>query len=173
MSTVTVLHTPGDLLRLGYFTAHRSSANRWTLIVLAVVIFGINLQQQKAHLGPISLFAIVVTTAIFVGAAYIVMLAVTPLIALLQNGKRSPAAEAQTYRLSEAGLARTSRSSESLLKWGGARSLHRGKAAIYVGVSRSSYFILPRRAFADDEAYLSFWEAIQKLAPNKSTERML
>ena len=171
MNTVTVLHTPGDLLRLGLYTARRCSTLRWTLIATAVVILGINLQQQKSHFGPISLFASVVTTAIFVGATYILMLAVSPLLTLLQNGKRSPAAEAQTYRLSEAGLARTSRSSESLLKWGAARSLHKGKAAIYVGVSRSSYFILPRHAFANDDDYQRFWEALQELAPNKSPER--
>ena len=171
MNTVRVLLSPKDLLRLGLYTARRNSALRWTLLALAVVIFGINLQQQKTHLDSIALFAIVVTTAIFVGAAYILMLAVSPLLALLQNGKRSPAAEAQAYSLSEAGLARTSSSSESLLKWGGARSLHKGKAAIYVGVSRSSYFILPRHAFADDEEYQSFWEAMQKLVPNNSPEK--
>jgi YcxB-like protein len=170
MTTVTVHHTRLDLLRLGFFTARRSPALKWTLLALAVVVLGINLQQQKSHLDPITLLAIALTTAIFTGAAYILMLAPIPLLTLLRNGKGSPAAESQAYRLSEAGLIRESSSSESLLKWGGARSLHKGKAAIYVGVSTSSYFILPRHSFANDQEYQSFWEAMQKLAPDTSLE---
>jgi hypothetical protein len=172
MNTVTVLHTPRDLLRLGLYTARRSHALRWTSLALAVVVFGINLQQQKSDLGPISLFSIVITTAIFTGVAYLLMLAGIPIITLLQNGKCSPAAKTHEYQLLESGLARKSSSSESLLKWGGARSLHKGRAAIYVGVSRSSYFILPRHAFPSDEEYQSFWDAMQELGPNTSLERM-
>jgi len=171
VTTITVRHKPTDLLRLGLYATLRSPALRWTLPALAVALLGINLHQQRSHLDPITLIAIALTTAIFTGGAFILMLALIPLCTLLQNQKRSPATEAHTYCLTDAGLTRQSASSETLLKWGGARSLHKSKAAIYVGVSATSYFILPRHSFASDEEYRLFWNTIQKLAPNNALER--
>jgi hypothetical protein len=166
MTTVSVHHQPTDLLRLALYATFRSGTLRWTLLILSVALFVMNLQQQKSHLGPITWIAIVLTTFIFSAGALVVMLALTVLSTLLRNRKGSPAAEVQTYSLTEEGLARRSASSDTLLKWGGARSLRRSKNAIYVGVSASSYFILPRRVFPSEEDYQSFWSAIQKLAPD-------
>jgi len=163
--TITVRHTKMDLARLGFYATSRSPALQWTLFALSVVIVGINLKQRGAPLNLVALISILLTTAIFVSAAYVFILALSTLATVLQNGKRSPAAETHAYRLSEDGLVRASASSESLLKWGGARSLHKSKAAIYVGSSSSAYFLLPRHSFGTDEEYASFWNAIQRLAP--------
>jgi len=171
MTTITVHHKPADLLRLGFYAGLRSRSLKWTLAVLAVAILGINLRQQQSHLDPISLVAIVLTTALFTGVAFVLMLALVTLTTLGQNRRGSPAAEAHNYSVTEAGLARHSKSSETLLKWGGARRLHKSKAAILVGVGTSSYFILPRHSFGSDEEFESFWRAIQRLAPDKSLER--
>jgi hypothetical protein len=165
MTTVSVRHQPTDLLRLALYATLRSGTLRWTLLILSVALFVMNLQQQKSHLGPITWIAIVLTTFIFSAGALVVMLALTLLSTLLRN-RKGPAAEVQTYSLTEEGLARRSASSDTLLKWGGARSLRWTKNAIYVGVSASSYFILPRRVFPSEEDYQSFWGAIQKLAPD-------
>src|SRR4051812_2480470 len=108
MTTITVRHTPGDLLRLGLYAALRSPTLRWMLFALAVVILGINLYQQKTHLDPISLFAIAVTTAIFTSATFVLMLVIMPLATLLQNRRHPPAAETHSYSLAEAGLVRRS-----------------------------------------------------------------
>jgi hypothetical protein len=105
----------------------------------------------------------VVTTAIFTSGALAFMLALILLSTLARNRRGSPAAEVQAYAVTDAGLSRQSATSETLIKWGGARSLHRNRSAIYVGVSAASYFILPRRSFADDQEYGSFWDSIQRL----------
>lgn len=171
MTTITVHHKPADLLRLGFHAGLRSPSLKWALLVVAVVVLGINLRQQQSHLDPVSLVAIVLTTALFTAGALILTLALITLSTLLQNRTGSPAAEAQTYSVTEGGLARHSASSETLLKWGGARRLHKSKSAILVGVGRSSYFILPRHSFERTEEFDSFWHAIQRLAPDKSLER--
>ena len=166
MTTINVRHKPTDLLRLGIYAALRGASLKWTLLAVAVAIVGINLYQQKSHLDPFSLFAITLTTVIFTTGAFVLMLALISLSTLVRNRRASPAAEAHAYSLTDAGLSRQSAISETLLKWGGAHSLNKTKSAIYVGVSATSYFILPRHSFADDQEYQSFWNSIQRLAPN-------
>jgi hypothetical protein len=136
------------------------------LFALAMIVFAINLLKQKSHLDFVALIASVLTTAIITAATLVLLLVLNPLCALLRNRKGSPAAETQCYSLTDVGLSRQSASSDTLLKWGGARSLRKTKRAIYVGVSAASYFILPRHSFATDDEYQSFWNNIQKLAPN-------
>jgi YcxB-like protein len=165
VTTITVRHKPTDLLRLGLYSTLRRASLKLTLLAVAVVVFGINLNERDSPLDAFSLFAIILTTAIFTAGALIFMLALILLSTLLRNRRGSPAAEVQAYSVTDTGLSRQSATSETLLKWGGARSLHKNKSAIYVGVSATSYFVLPRRSFANDQEYESFWDSIQKLAP--------
>jgi len=167
VTTISVRHKPADLLRLGLYTTLRRTSLRWTLLAVALVVFGINLNEHDSPLDAFSMFAILVTAAIFTAGALVFMLALVLLSTLARNRRGSPAAEVQAYSLMDAGLSRQSATSETLIKWGGARSLHKNKSAIYVGVSATSYFILPRRSFADDQEYESFRESIQRLAPHK------
>jgi hypothetical protein len=167
VTTISVRHKPADLLRLGLYTTLRRTSLRWTLLAVALVVFGINLNEHDSPLDAFSMFAILVTAAIFTAGALVFMLALVLLSTLARNRRGSPAAEVQAYSLMDTGLSRQSATSETLIKWGGARSLHKNKSAIYVGVSATSYFILPRRSFADDQEYESFWESIQRLAPHK------
>jgi hypothetical protein len=88
------------------------------------------------------------------------------LMTLLRNRKSSPAVEVQTCPVTELGLLRQSASSESLLKWGGARSLYRNRSAIYVAASALTYFILPRHSFASDQEYAAAWNDLQRLMPS-------
>jgi hypothetical protein len=165
VTTITVRHKPTDLLRLGLYSTLRRASLKLTLLAVAVVVFGINLNERDAPLDAFSLFAIILTTAIFTAGALVFMLALILVSTLLRNRRGSPAAEVQTYSVTDTGLSRQSATSETLLKWGGARSLHKNKNAIYVGVSATSYFVLPRRSFANDQEYESFWDSIQTLAP--------
>jgi len=165
MTTINVQYTTRDLLRLGFYAARRSPTLKWTMSALALTVLGINLVQQRSHLGGISLFAIFLTTVFFTGAAYVLILLTSPILTVLQNLKRSRTAETHGYRLADTGLVCTSRSAEALLKWNGAWSLHKSRNAIYVGVSRSCYFSLPRHSFASEEQYQSFWDGMQGLVP--------
>jgi hypothetical protein len=165
VTTITVRYNRADLLRLGLYATLRGASLKWTLLAVAAVIFGINLDQQKSHLDLFTLCVIALTTAIFTAGALVVMLVLILLSTLVRNRMGSPAAEAQAYSLTDAGLSRQSTSSETLLKWGGARSLHKNKSAIYIGISAASYYVLPRRSFANDQEYQSFWNSIQRLAP--------
>jgi|ERR1700733_8430239 len=166
VTTITVRHKPTDLLRFGLYVTLRGASLKWTLLAVAVITVGINFNHLKSHLGLVSLVAIILTTAIFTAGAFILLLALTLLSTLVRNRSGSPAAETHAYSVTDAGLSRQSASSEALLKWGGARSLHKNKSAIYVGVSETAYFILPRHSFVDDQEYQSFWNSIQKLAPS-------
>jgi len=165
VTTITVRHRPTDLLRLGLYATLRRSSLRWTLLAIALVVFGINLNEHDSPLDALGLFAIILTTAIFTAGALVFMLALILLSTLARNRKGSPGAEVQAYSVMETGLSRQSATSETLIKWGGARSLHKNKSAIYVGISATAYFILPRRSFADDQEYGAFWNSIQRLAP--------
>ena len=167
MTTITVRHKPIDLLRLGLHHTPRSAALKWMLLLVAVVMLGIKLREHQSHLGSFTLFAIVLETVIVTGGAFVFVLALNLLSALVRNRSGSPAAEVHAYSVTDTGLSRQSATSETLIKWGGARSLYKNKRAIYVGVPATSYFILPRHSFADDHAYQSFWNSIQKLAPKK------
>jgi YcxB-like protein len=164
VTTITVRHRPIDILRLGIYATLRSASLKWTLLAVALVVFGINLNAHDLPLDAFSLVAIILTTVLFTAGALLFMLALILLSTLLRNRRGSPAAETHAYSVTDAGLSRKSATSETLLKWGGARSLNKNKRAIYVGVSGTTYFVLPRHAFADEQEYRSFWASIQKLA---------
>lgn len=169
MITVIVRHKKSDFLRLGLYAALRGPTLRWMVLVVAVMIFAINVYQSKSPWQPFELIATFLTSALFAGGYFLLMLVLTVLSALLRNRKGSPAAEVQTYSLTDFGLSRRSRSSETLIKWGGARSLHRNRSAIYLAISASSYMILPRHSFASDEEYGSLWSQLQRLAPSSQS----
>ena len=164
---ITVRYTSADLLRLGLYVTLRSASLKWTLLAVAAVVLWINFNDLESRLGLASLVAIVLTTIVFTAGALVFLLVMIMLSALIRNRRGTAAAEAHTYSVTDAGLFRQSASSDALLKWGGARSLLKNKHAIYVGTSARSYYILPRRYFADNEAYVAFWDSIQRLAPGK------
>jgi hypothetical protein len=166
LTTVTVRYTKSDLLRLGFYVTLRSAMLKWMTLAVTVMVLMINLNHQRGHWHATTLIATSLTTAIFALGYFVVMLSVIPLLTLLRNRKGSPASETQTYSLSDLGLTRQAASSDTLLKWGGARSLARSKNAIYIGVSASSYYILPRHSVAGDEEYESLWKGLQRLAPD-------
>ena len=163
---IVVRHTTADLMRLGLYVTLRSASLKWTMLAVAVVVLGINLKEQRSNLDAISVVAMLLTTAIFTAGALFFVIALMLLSTLARN-RGSPAAEVHTYSVTDTGLSRQSASSETLLKWGGARSLRKTKGTIYVGVSATAYFLLPRRSFESDEGYQAFWNSIQKLAPGK------
>ena len=86
---------------------------RWTLLALVMVLFAINLHQQRSHLTPVTWIAIILTVAIFTAGALLLMLAVTGLSARLRSRRGSTAAEVHTFSLTTEGLARRSASSDS------------------------------------------------------------
>ena len=165
MTTIIVHHKTSDFLRLGVHVALRGPTLRWMALALAIVVFATNVYQTKGPWEPFTFIGIILTTVLFVVGYLLLMVGLTVLSALLRNHKGSPAVETQTYTLTDLGLSRQSASSETLLKWSGARILRRNRNAIYVGASASSYMILPRRSFASDGEYESVWNAMQKLAP--------
>ena len=166
MTTIIVRYTKSDLLGFGLYVTLRSAALRWMTLAVAVIVIAINLHQQKSHWDAASLIATILIAAIFALGYFVALVPFVLLSTLLRNRKGSPATEVQTYSLSDRGLAREAASSDALLKWGGARSLRRTKNAIYVGVSASSYFILPRRSVASDKEYELLWNGLQRLAPD-------
>jgi hypothetical protein len=165
MTTIVVRYKTSDFLRMGLHVAWHSTTLRWMVLAVAVAVFATNVHQAKEPWEPFTFIGTIVTTALFALGYFLLMLGFTVLSALLRNRKGSPAAEVQTYALTDFGLSRQSASSETLLKWGGARNLRKSKSAIYVAVSASSYFILPRHSFANDAEYASVWDALQRLAP--------
>ena len=164
MTTIIVRPKTSDFLRLGLYAALRGASLKWAMLAVTIIIFAINVSHVRAPWRPLTLIATFLTTALFVFGYFLVMVALIPLSTVLRNRKGSPAREAQTYSLTDLGLSRKSDSSEMLLKWGGARSLHRNKSAIYVAISSSVYLILPRHSFASDEEYGSVWNDLQRLA---------
>ena len=137
------------------------------MLIVAVIIFAMNVHHMRTPWKPSALIATFLTTAIFVLGYFLFVVALTVLSAVLRNRKGTPAREVQTYSLTDSGLSRESDSSKTLLKWGGALALHRNKNAIYVATSSLTYLILPRRSFANDEEYASVWNELQKLARPK------
>ncbi len=164
VTTIIVRHKTSDFLRLGLYVALRSATLRWAVFAVAAAVFAINVYQTRAPWEPLALIATLLTTALFVFGYVLLMVTLTVLGTVLRNRAGSPAAEVQTYSLTDSGLTRKSHSSETLLRWGGARSLHRNRSAIYVATSASSYLILPRHAFASDKEYGSVWTDLQRLA---------
>ena len=164
MTTIIVHYKTSDFLRFGLYAASHSTQLRWTALGLAVAVLSINVYQTRAPWEPIAFIATLLTTALFISGYLLLMLALTMLSAVLRNRKGSLAAEVQTYSLTDFGLLRKSHSSETLLKWGGARSLHMNGNAIYVAASASSYLILPHHSFASDDEYASMWNDLQRLA---------
>jgi hypothetical protein len=135
------------------------------VLAVAVGVFATNVYQTREPWEPFTFIGIVLTTALFAFGCFLLMVGVIVLGTLLRNRQGSPAAEVQTYVLTDFGLSRQSASSETLLKWGGARMLRRNRNAIYVATSASSYLILPRHSFASDGEYAAVWNALQRLAP--------
>lgn len=165
VTTIIVRHKTSDFLRLGLHVALRRPTLRWMTLALAAAVFATNVYQTKEPWEPFTLIGIILTTVLFVFVYFLLMVGLTVLSALLRNRKGSPASEAQTYALTDFGLSRQSASSETLLKWGGARILRRNRNAIYVATSATSYMILPRHSFASDGEYETVWNAMQRLAP--------
>ena len=164
MTTIIVRPKTSDFLRFGLHVALSGARLKWAMLAVAVVVFAINVSHARAPWRPVTLIATFLTTLIFVFGYFLLIVALTVLSAVLRNRRGSPAMEVQTYSLTDLGLSRKSDSSEMLLKWGGARSLHRNKSAIYVAISSSTYLILPRHSFASDEEYGSVWNDLQRLA---------
>lgn len=174
MITIDVRHRRSDIARFGFHVALHNRRLWWLLLATAAVIFGMNVYKQSGRImanDPRAIVftagAIVLTTAIFTLGLFIFLVGQTVLSALLRNRKGSPASQPHTYSLTEFGLSRRSASSDALLKWGGARSLYKGKKAIYVGTSAYSYFILPRHSFTTDAEYESVWTDLQRLLPDR------
>jgi hypothetical protein len=163
MTTIAVRNTATDFLRLGFHAVRRRPTLKWTLLTVAVTVLAINLVQQRAHLGGITLFAIAMTTALFTGFAYLFMLLLSPVLTVLRTRRHPARTQAHEYRLVDGGLLCVSGSCEALLKWNDVDSLHRSRKAIFIGTTPSCYLMLPRRSFSSDEEYQSFWDAIQRL----------
>jgi hypothetical protein len=163
--TIIVHPKTSDFLRFGLHVGLQGAALRWMMLAVAAVVFAINLHQTREPWEPFAFMVIVITTALFTFGYFLLMVGLNVLSALLRNRKGAPAAEVQTYVLTDSGLSRKSASSEMLLKWGGARILRRNRNAIYVAASASSYLILPRHSFASDGEYEAVWNALQRLAP--------
>ena len=62
---ITVRHKPTDLLRLALYAALRSVSLKLTLLAVALVVLGIDLNEHNSPLDSFSLFAILLTTAVF------------------------------------------------------------------------------------------------------------
>jgi hypothetical protein len=169
VATLIVRLKTADFLRLGLYAALRGGKLKWAMLVVAVIIFAMNVHHTRTPWMPSALIATFLTTAIFVFGYFLLVVALTVLSAVLRNRRGTPAREVQTYSLTDLGLSRKSDSSETLLKWGGALALHRNKNAIYVATSSLTYLILPRRSFATDEEYGSVWNELQKLARPKGS----
>ena len=162
MTPITVRYTKTDFLRLGLHVALRSAALRWMSLAIAIMVLVLNWQAQGPR-GVIGIIATILTMVIITAGYFVAMVVIMLLSALYRNRKGSPASEPQTYCLTEQGISRQSASSDTILKWGGARSLRRSNSAIYVGASATSFYILPRHAFVSEEDYDSWWNALKKL----------
>lgn len=108
-----------------------------------------------------------IATFLTVLIIYVFALVVTVLgMALIAHGEGGVLGE-HTYRFVDAGLMQSTSINETLMKWGGVRSVVRTRRYIYVRVNRISFHTIPRRHFSEAAADEQFWNALQPLVAKK------
>lgn len=67
------------------------------------------------------------------------------------------------YTIQSDGLREQTLANDTLIRWGGAQKLVRTSALILIRVGPALFHIVPRRWFASNDEYDTFWVAIQSL----------
>jgi hypothetical protein len=167
MPSVTINLTRLDYA-LGVF--RMSSRHPVNLFVFGVAFLWLAVEQwMKMNRGKDSVvIAIVIIVAfLMVVVLYVFAVSVTVLgMALIARGEGGVLGE-HTYRFVDAGLMQSTSIHETLMKWGGVRSVVRTPRYIYVRVNRISFHIIPRRHFLEAAADEQFWNALQPLVAKK------
>ena len=174
MSTVIVEVTRSDLIA---FTARWQTSWRraWQtfsvvfLLVAAFVIYKFGIPQTPRNW--FALFAASVGGGI---GALVFGLLFGMLGVLLYASKMPGMLGRHEYTFVPDGLLEKTDANETLIKWGGARSLVRTDAFVQIEIAPGFAHILPRRAFDDHalfEQFCSTAEQLVRRTPNKSLER--
>lgn len=133
-------------------------------VVLAIGQIGKSHEKTALTIG-LALFAAVLTATLLL----LFSVAITTLaMVLLSRGDRGVLG-AHTFRFVDAGLVESTSVNETLMKWGGVRSVRRTRHYIYVRPTRATAHIIPRRSFADASADDDFWNALQPLVAKKNS----
>jgi len=133
-------------------------------LVLAFGHIGPEPDTTVASLG-VALFAGLITaTLLLLFSVSITTLAMV----IIARGDRGVLGE-HVFRFVDAGLVESTTVNETLMKWGGVRSVMRTRGYIYVRVTRAGAHVIPRRCFADAAADDEFWNALQPLVAKKNS----
>jgi hypothetical protein len=167
MPSVTVNLTRLDYA-LGVF--RMSSRHPVNLFVFGAVFLWLALEQwmkMDARRDSLVITILIIVAFLTVGIVYILAVFVTVLgMALIARGEGGVLGE-HIYRFVDAGLMQTTSINETLMKWGGVRSVVRTRRYIYVRVNRISFHTIPRRHFLEAAADEQFWNALQPLVAKK------
>jgi len=133
-------------------------------LVLAIGQVGRGHEKTALAIG-LALFAGLLTATLLL--LFSVAITTAAMVAF-SRGERGVLGE-HTFRFVTDGLIESTSVNETLMKWGGVRSVRRTRHYIYVRPTRATAHIIPRRCFADVSADDDFWNALQALVAEKNS----
>jgi hypothetical protein len=153
---------------LGVF--RMSSRHPVNLFVFGAVFLWLAVEQwmkmdpgkDSVVIAILIIVAFLTVAIVYVFAVFVTVLGMT----LIARGEGGVLGE-HTYRFVDAGLMQSTSINETLMKWGGVRSVVRSRRYIYVRVNRISFHTIPRRHFLEAAADEQFWNALQPLVAKK------
>jgi len=142
---------------------HPVNLGAFGLLAVLIVIGHIPGNPVTVKMIVITVISGLLTAALCLTVGVIVSILGMVLIARSDRGVLGE----HTYRFVEAGLIESTAVNENLMKWGGVRSVSRTRRFVYVRVTFSQGYTIPRRFFSDAAADEQFWNSLQPLVRKK------
>jgi hypothetical protein len=166
MPSVTI-----DLTRLDYMVGMWRGSWRHPVNLTffgLVMVFIAVVQKRSGHMSwPLEILVSAIAGFVIAFGCFLFGVVVMVLgMALFARADRGLLGE-HTFRITDQGLVESTKVNESLIKWGGVRSLKRTRRYIHIRVTTAMFHTIPRRHFPDAAADDEFWNALQPLVAKK------
>jgi hypothetical protein len=163
MTPVTVTVTHSDLVALSLRYSLDVRRGWWVLAVVSVLV-GVYFAYQTGVPSTPRAWLIVIAIGLLGALAAQVGTVVVGLVSVAFLARKIPGVlGAHEYTFTDRGLFERTTANETLIKWGGVRSVRRHAGLLEIEVSPAAFHLIPRRAFASDNDYIAFCQHAERL----------
>jgi YcxB-like protein len=150
-----------DVVRLNLYLVPRQ---RGTWIMLGIIAAGVFIAflaiAQRLDFFTISFAA---ATGILAGLAGVLAGNLCAVVSFLARAnEKSGQLGPRTYTLRDDGVQYQSVAADSIVRWTAIDSLRKTEDYVFIGLTSSGFWIVPRRAFPSLQAFDEFWAAAHK-----------
>jgi len=163
MTPVTVTVTQSDLvaLSLRYSLDIRRG---WRVLAVIFVLIVAYLAYRNGVPSTPRNWIIVIAIGLLGALAAQLGTVVVGLLSVTFLARKAPGVlGAHEYTFTDKGLFERTTANETLIKWGGVRSVRRHAGLLEIEVGPGTFHVIPRRAFASDNDYTVFCEHAERL----------